>query len=494
MDLLMTHKFHFVKYLTHRDQDQSQSNRKIHTPGQRNASIDQHHNTWDILSPSIMLEAHMKRPLIALTLALSLAACSSPTQTLENPGLETSLEPELTVSNEVEEAAYNSKFGGVKLFGDATSRPEPKKVAIDSAGNIYVVGTYFGPLGDQINQGGSDVFLIKYNRAGTQEWVQSLGTAGEEINPRVAVSPGGFVYVTGTTTGALFPQVGPVSPDVNVFADSNVFLAKFSPDADGTISVDTATDLQVDANGNIHLAGVFGDSLVSGNINGKGPFVLSFNRRGVLGNARFFPVQTDAPVYTSTVSLDRELNVYVGATKILPSTSIYDPQAIQRTLEKFNKNAKPIWTIESPGFIGKYANVEFSVDPTGAVFSYFTNNGFLGELTRYDNGQKTWSFSSQPGIFLSALAVAHVFTDKSTYVTGTGGSNNIILRLDANGKVINSRKVELVPGRRFGAIFDFALDARGNMFTVGIGSDVNLNGELQRDAFIAKYNSKLELQ
>jgi hypothetical protein len=446
-----------------------------------------------------MLEAHMKRPLIALTLALSFTACSNPNiPNLENPGLETNLEPELSISNEVEEAAYNTKFGGVKLFGDATSRPEPKKVAIDSAGNMYVVGTYFGPLGNQINQGGSDVFLIKYNRAGTQEWVQSLGTAGEEINPRVAVSPGGFVYVTGTTTGALFPQVGPVSPDVSVFADSNVFLAKFSPDADelwgrqyGTISTDTATDLRVDSNGNIHVAGVFGDSLMSGNINGKGPFVLSFNRRGVLGRAQFFPAQNDS----ATVSFDRELNVYVSVSKLLPSTSPFDPVASQRTLEKFNKNANPVWTIESPGFIQKYSNIEFSVDPTGAVFEYFTNNGFLGSLTRYDNGKKTWSFSGGSGLPFSELAVTRVFTDGSTYLTGTGGLYNTIAKLDAKGTVIASRKsIELIPGRRFGAIFDFALDARGNMITVGLGSDINLNGELQRDAFIAKYNSKLELQ
>ena len=67
-------------------------------------------------------------------------------------------------------------------IGDNTSNDEVEDMAIDSEGNIYVVGSFYGTItwGNQTmtSQGNMDGFLIKLDCMGKLVWMQQLSGAG----------------------------------------------------------------------------------------------------------------------------------------------------------------------------------------------------------------------------------------------------------------------------------------------------------------------------
>lgn len=98
-------------------------------------------------------------------------------------------------------------------------------VATDAAGNVYAAGETAGPLDGNVHQGGLDVFLAKYDPAGTRLWTTQIGTAGDDVADGVAVAGNGDVLVGGTTTGSLDGNTNQGLQDA--------FVMKFTPAADG---------------------------------------------------------------------------------------------------------------------------------------------------------------------------------------------------------------------------------------------------------------------
>ena len=76
-------------------------------------------------------------------------------------------------------------------------------VATDSSGNIYVTGyTYWG-LDGNTYAGSNDAFVVKYNSSGTKQWTKQFGTSSTDLADGVAIDSSGNVYVVGYTYGEL---------------------------------------------------------------------------------------------------------------------------------------------------------------------------------------------------------------------------------------------------------------------------------------------------
>jgi hypothetical protein len=120
-------------------------------------------------------------------------------------------------------------------------------LAIGPGGNVWVVGNTEGALGAAAF-GGPDVFLAKYDSAGTEIWVQQRGTTENDQGNAVAVNADGQAFVVGMTTGDL---------DGHVNAGwSDLFIMRFDAngtwrwtDQRGTITNDVAYAVKVDASG-----------------------------------------------------------------------------------------------------------------------------------------------------------------------------------------------------------------------------------------------------
>lgn len=138
-------------------------------------------------------------------------------------------------------------------------------VALHPAGGIAVTGYFDSPLaefggGDFVNLGGTDVFVARYDEDGGHLWSRTDGGTSDEQALGVATSTFGQVVIAGFFTGEVDFGSG---PHVSL-GDNDVFVARYdslgvgdgSVAAGGTSS-DLATDVAVDAAGNIVAVGHF---------------------------------------------------------------------------------------------------------------------------------------------------------------------------------------------------------------------------------------------
>ena len=107
-----------------------------------------------------------------------------------------------------------------RQFGTFTS-DHASGVAMDGAGNVYVVGGTHGALPDQASLGESDVFVRQYDADGQEVWTRQFGTSSIDVASGVAMDGAGNVYVAGHTQGALPGQT-------SLGGGDDVFLIKLS--------------------------------------------------------------------------------------------------------------------------------------------------------------------------------------------------------------------------------------------------------------------------
>lgn len=156
-----------------------------------------------------------------------------------------------------------------------------KGVAVDGAGNIYVVGQaasgdfpVMGALQNSNAGGGSDVFVAKFNPAGTMLFATYLGGSGDDRGFAVAVDDTAL-YIVGDTTSADFPTQNADQPAAA--GDIDAFVAKMTKDGSslmystylGGSRSEEGLGIAVDASGNAYVAGA----------------TLSFNFPTTTGNA-----------------------------------------------------------------------------------------------------------------------------------------------------------------------------------------------------------------
>ena len=150
--------------------------------------------------------------------------------------------------------------------GAGTADEVGNGVAVDGGGNNYVVGYFksasvtFGAT-VLTTTGGADLFLAKYNFAGTLLWAKKAGGTADDFGNGVALDGAGNIYVTGyfLSTNATFG--GTVLTNTG---SADIFVAKY--DSAGTLlwakkaggnGYDAANGIDVDAAGNSYVTGFF---------------------------------------------------------------------------------------------------------------------------------------------------------------------------------------------------------------------------------------------
>ena len=169
---------------------------------------------------------------------------------------------------------YSTYLGGrADDFGDG--------IALDSEGNIYVVGSTESsnfPTANpfQSSLGGlSDAFVTKFNAAGSDLIFSTfLGgsnyDSGSVFGGGIAVDSSNSVYVTGYTYSLNFPTVNPVQPNPGGGSGGScsaecpdAFAAKFTPAGNALVystylggnDYDIGNDIAIDALGNAYVTG-----------------------------------------------------------------------------------------------------------------------------------------------------------------------------------------------------------------------------------------------
>jgi hypothetical protein len=146
------------------------------------------------------------------------------------------------------------------------------KIAVDTAGNAYVIGTTFSADFPTVNAlqpyfggGDGDAFVAKLTADGSAlVYSTYLGGSGRERGNCITVDAAGNAYVTGATNSADFPTSNPLQPVLgNLFF--NAFVAKLTADGSalvystylgGSSGTDRAFGIAVDAAGNAYVSGL----------------------------------------------------------------------------------------------------------------------------------------------------------------------------------------------------------------------------------------------
>lgn len=149
-------------------------------------------------------------------------------------------------------------------------------VAVDAAGNAYVLGAFTGSVGfgpaTFASQGVADMVLIKYDANGNILWARAGNSlAGSTIvGNGLVLDAANNVYVTGYLRGGA--NLGGSTAALVSESRQNVFVAKYSSQGDpiwarqsgGPSTECLGNAVGVDATGAIYLAGTFNNTAVFG--------------------------------------------------------------------------------------------------------------------------------------------------------------------------------------------------------------------------------------
>ncbi|MBW2736660.1 MAG: hypothetical protein JRH20_30090 [Deltaproteobacteria bacterium] len=211
-----------------------------------------------------------------------------------------------------------------KAVGGTTSE-QARDVAVDTKGNVTVVGNMYGAAdlggGSETSfAGNADIFITSFTSDGVHRWQRALGGSSNDFAYGVAADNNGNITVTGYFTD--MAELG--SSVITSRGVSDIFVTHFTADGThrwqkalgGTFS-DVGTSLVVDGQGNITITGYFTDTaeLGGGSVTSQGLadiFVTGFTSDGVHRWQRALGgTSTDRG---NKVAVDSEGNVIIAGT------------------------------------------------------------------------------------------------------------------------------------------------------------------------------------
>ena len=362
-------------------------------------------------------------------------------------------------------------------------------VAIDGAGNVYVVGTIQeGALPGQTGLGDLDAYLRKYDGQGNEVWTRQFGTQSEDHATGVGVDGAGNLYVVGLTRGALPGQtsLGDVGYDA--------YLRKYDSGGNelwtrqfGTPQSDHASDVAVDGGGNVYVVGITFDDSLSGQADlGEGDVYL---RKYDSDGNKLWTRQSGSRDLdmANGVAIDGAGNVYVvgeqGGIPGRPGVGESDAY-----LRKHDGDGNELWTRQFGSQSGPSAS-RVAVDAEGNVYVVGSASGSLPGQThlgksdayvrKYDgDGNELWTrqFGSRGSDMANGVVIDGA---GNVYVVGTtglalpgqsnmdpvlGGSDVFIRKYHSDGSEVWTDQLG-TPERD--AVAGVVVDGAGSVYVVG---------------------------
>jgi ethanolamine utilization microcompartment shell protein EutS len=173
-------------------------------------------------------------------------------------------------------AKFNSSLvlqGTVKQFGTSED-DEAYSIAVDAAGNVYVAGRTEGAFAGNENQGGVDAFVAKFNSSLVLQDTVQFGTLGFDVATSMAVDAAGNVYVVGAIDGPSVDDMFERNFEAFVARFNSSLVLQGTVKQFGTSELDAAYSVAVDAAGNVYVAGDTTGDLFGPNSGSYDTFVL----------------------------------------------------------------------------------------------------------------------------------------------------------------------------------------------------------------------------
>ena len=377
-------------------------------------------------------------------------------------------------------------------------------VAIDSSGNVFVAGYFYGTVvfnpGDPVSSRTSinqDSFLVKYNSSGAYQSVKTFDASSGNTNTfTIAIDSSGNVYVAGQFSGTVVFNPGdPISSVTS--SSNNGFLVKYNSSAvyswaktmqsnGNNVGQANSNSIATDSSGNKYVAGYFngtvvfnpGDPSSSMTSSSNNGFLVKYNKDGIYQSVKIFDSSNGGYAATNSVSIDSNSNVYVAGyfngTVVFnpgdPGSSVNSSSGYNKGfLVKYNSSGvyQSVKTFDADTNGGNAYIYSLAVDSSGNVY---VAGQFTGTVV-FNPGDPGSSVTSNNGdSFLVKYNSSGVYQSVKTFDTSSGNANTNSMAVDSSGNVF-------VAGIFYGT----------TVFNPGdLGSSVTGNSG---DSFLVKYNS-----
>ena len=142
-----------------------------------------------------------------------------------------------------------------------------RAIALDSAGNAYTAGSYYGCQGSAgalPGRGGYDAVVTKLNSSGSAKlYTACVGGSDSDFGNTIAVDASGSAFIAGGTFSSDFPAVTPIQAHLAAPNQEDAFVAKLNPAGSalvfstylGSHERDSAYGIAVDSAGASYVAG-----------------------------------------------------------------------------------------------------------------------------------------------------------------------------------------------------------------------------------------------
>lgn len=326
-------------------------------------------------------------------------------------------------------------------------------VAVDTSGNVYVVGqtnssdfptanAFQDTVGSSIAR---DAFVTKFTTTGALAYSTYLGGGVDDLGFAIAVDASGNAYVTGTTESLNFPTLNPIqtqSPGDDL--GGSVFVTKLNSQGSGLVystylggsSSDSARGIAVDSTGNAYITGFSrsGDfPLTAGALRTRSPIYKSIEEAANWSNDNYGlgdtvvmgivvnPIQpwilyagTGKGVFKSTDGGRNWSAVNNGLNARRLSAIVIDPltpSTLYVATNEFNNANNGIykttdggnsWNLRKTGLPGN-GLLSLAIDPVTPTTLYA---GLLGtQIYKTDDGADNWAPTASPSS-LEPIALA----------------------------------------------------------------------------------------